>query len=70
MVFPKPQPSRGRINRAGELLRADAQSGVATTLEELDRWTWAYSVLANWRACHNYPINTFQSTPQEPTQGD
>lgn len=23
---------------------------------------WAYEVLGNWRACHNYPINTFQAT--------
>ena len=23
---------------------------------------WAMEVLANWRACHAYPINTFQAT--------
>jgi len=62
MVFPKPENSRGQVNRAGEILRAYAQSTEAAPIEQLDEWNWAYEVLANWRACHNYPINTFQAT--------
>lgn len=64
MSFPKPQYSRGDVNRAGETLRAES-----TITDERDSPTvdpdelyWAYQVLGNWRACHNYPINTFQST--------
>lgn len=62
MAFPKPENSRGQVNRAGEILRAYAQSTEAVPIEQLDEWNWAYEVLANWRACHNYPINTFQAT--------
>src|SRR5258708_23776851 len=61
-AFPKPENSRGKVNRAGEILRAYAQSTEAVPIEQLDEWNWAYEVLANWRACHNYPINTFQAT--------
>src|SRR5258708_37686374 len=62
MAFPKPENSRGQVNRAGEILRAYAQSTEAVPIEQLDEWNWAYEVLANWRACHNYPITTFQAT--------
>ena len=62
MTFPKPEYSRGQVNRAGEILRAYAQSTEPVSIEQLDEWDWAYKVLANWRACHNYPINTFQAT--------
>jgi putative GTP pyrophosphokinase len=62
MAFPKPQNSRGRVNRAGEILRAYAQSVEAVSIEEEEEASWAYDVLSNWRACHNYPINTFQAT--------
>src|SRR5262249_39768185 len=62
MVFPKPDHSRAQVNKAGDILRAYAQSTAAVSIEQLDEWNWAYDVLANWRACHNYPINTFQAT--------
>jgi putative GTP pyrophosphokinase len=62
MAFPKPEHSRGQVNRAGEILRVYAQSIEPVSIEQLDEWNWAYKVLANWRACHNYPINTFQAT--------
>ena len=69
MEFPKPENSRGQVNRAGEILRAYAQSADAVTIEQLDEWEWAYKVLANWRACHNYPINTFQATLRSRLKG-
>jgi hypothetical protein len=53
MPWPTPQFTKGEVNRAGRIL-VDPQ-----TTQELD---WAYSVLGNWRACHGYPVNTFQAT--------
>ncbi|MCC8487118.1 RelA/SpoT domain-containing protein [Xanthomonas campestris pv. raphani] len=54
MAFVKPAYSRKQISRAGDLLvKPDVSE------EEL---VWAADVLTNWRACHGYPINTFQAT--------
>jgi len=54
MAWPTPQFSKGDINRAGAILaKLDSKE------EELE---WAHAVLGNWRACHGYPINTFQAT--------
>lgn len=64
MVFPKPLYTRGEINKAGEILRAAwvvTQDSNAAGVDPDDLF-WAYEVLGNWRACHNYPINTFQAT--------
>ncbi len=55
MAFVEPQYSKSQVNRAGEILAA----GEVYSLEDQD---WAGAVLANWRACHAYPINTFQAT--------
>lgn len=49
-----PQYSRSQVNRAGEVLR-QSDSPDSARLEATD-------VLSNWRASHNYPINTFQAT--------
>jgi len=71
VVFPKPLYTRGQVNKAGELIRAayqvetqDAAAGV-----DPDDFYWAYEVLGNWRACHNYPINTFQATLRSKLRG-
>ena len=55
MAFPHPQYTKGEINRAGEIIKC------------IDHYSapdqdWAADVLANFRACHGYPINTFQAT--------
>ena len=54
-----PKFSRSQVNRAGEIL-------VHATIQRSPRNTpdlaWAKQVLVDWRASHNYPINTFQST--------
>ncbi len=55
MSFVTPQFTRSQVNRAGEIL-AHPQ-GVPVADQQ-----WAADVLANWRACHGYPINTFQAT--------
>jgi len=53
MAFVKPRFSKPEINRAGKILASDKPNP--------NDWLWAYEVLANWRACHGYSINTFQS---------
>ena len=54
MGWPKPKHSKGQVSRAGSTL-IDPKA-------EFFEWRDAYDVLANWRACHGYPINTFQAT--------
>ena len=54
MAFAVPRFQKREVNLAGTILAAGS-----TNLEE---FIWAYEVLANWRACHGYPINTFQAT--------
>ncbi len=55
MAFsPVPKESKNKINKAGQILVKDNPSD-----EELD---WALDLANSWRACHAYPINTFNST--------
>jgi hypothetical protein len=61
MPWPIPAYSRGQVNRAGEILR----NGLAST-NDLD---FATDVLTNWRACHGYPLNTFQATLRRKLRG-
>lgn len=56
MTWPTPKFSRTQVNRAGQILTKEIDS------IELDDWLWAHDVLSNWRACHGYPVNTFQAT--------
>lgn len=55
MAFAAPNYSKSQVNKAGEIL---ADLGTYSASEQ----EWASRVLANWRACHGYPINTFQAT--------
>jgi ppGpp synthetase/RelA/SpoT-type nucleotidyltranferase len=50
MAFPKLQYSRSQVDKAGEILLKN------------DNDEWSNTVLTNWRACHGYPVNTFQAT--------
>ncbi len=53
----EPQYSRTQVNRAGRVLVA-----VESTFEEqID----ALVIVNNWRASHNFPLNTFQTTLRE-----
>ena len=55
MSFTKvPKESKSQINRAGQVLAENKPNGV--TLEQ------AKKLADKWRACHAYPINTFNST--------
>lgn len=54
MSYPVPKYTKSTINRAGKIL---VDSKASTAKRE-----FALEVLSNWRACHGYPVNTFQST--------
>jgi hypothetical protein len=61
MVWPTPEYSRNRVTRAGEfLVKYKSHEDLSDT--EFEDLIDAHLVLANWRACHGYPINTFQAT--------
>lgn len=49
-----PVPSKTQVQKAGKLLAENT-----ATNEEFNQ---AMATLSNWRALHNYPINTFQAT--------
>ncbi len=55
MAFVEPRYSKSQVNKAGDILVSPESYSV------FDQ-QWADDVLANWRACHGYPINTFQAT--------
>ena len=50
--YTKPEYSRRAVNRAGEVLINNSASE-----EERDE---SLTIINNWRASHNYPLNTFQ----------
>ena len=50
----RPEESGGEVNRAGQVLVLGASG--PTELES------ARNLAERWRACHAYPINTFQAT--------
>lgn len=54
MAWPIPLYSKKQVSLAGEILSKDSL--------DFEKWFWADDVLTNWRACHGYPINTFQAT--------
>jgi len=54
MVFAVPNFSRKGINRAGTVLIDDTVPR--------DAFDDALTLLNHWRACHAYPVNTFQAT--------
>jgi len=55
MAFVEPGYSRSHVNKAGMIL-ANPEAFSPADQE------WGDDVLTNWRACHGYPINTFQAT--------
>ncbi|MBI5520588.1 MAG: RelA/SpoT domain-containing protein [Desulfovibrio sp.] len=61
MSFEKPCYSKKAVNRAGAIL--------ASADIDFEKFTWALDVLANWRASHSYPINTFQATLRKKLKG-
>jgi len=55
VAFVKPWFTKNQVNKAGEILACPDNFSI---FDEV----WATDVLANWRAAHAYPINTFQAT--------
>ena len=51
---PVPKESKNQINKAGKILISKNRSS--------DELYWAIDLAEKWRACHAYPINTFQAT--------
>lgn len=51
---PVPNVSKSKINKAGKILKASDSAE-----REI---VWATDIAGQWRACHAYPINTFQAT--------
>lgn len=54
MSWPTPQHSKTKVNKAGQVLIEAAP--------DFNDYLGAFFVVDNWRACHGYPINTFQAT--------
>ena len=54
MSFTVPSFTRGQVNRAGIVL-LDQTANDQTKTDSL-------ALINHWRACHAYPINTFQAT--------
>lgn len=50
--YPKPEYSRREVNRAGEVFISPSST--------LDQKEEALIIINNWRASHNFPLNTFQ----------
>src|SRR2546430_5146054 len=64
MAFPSvPKASKGQINKAGEILSSSDKSDAIAVLS-------AWELAAAWRACHAYPINTFQATLRTKLRGN
>jgi len=53
MAWAKPLYSRDKINLAGNLLIGNPAPGLSVDL--------AFDIINNWRASHNFPLNTFQT---------
>lgn len=49
-----PSYSRSEVNKAGEILIDLANASLSES-------SWALDVMNNWRAAHDYPVNTFQA---------
>lgn len=54
MGWPKLKYSKNEVNRSGNILKKQDR--------DTKEFEWAMDVLNNWRACHGYPMNTFNST--------
>src|SRR5260221_13038809 len=51
-----PAESKNQINKAGKILSGRIPNSITDEFEN------AIKLTSKWRACHAYPINTFQST--------
>lgn len=56
MLWAIPENSREKVNAAGRTL----VQGMGDTLEDLNVYLDAHAVMSNWRASHQFPLNTFK----------
>ena len=61
MQWAIPENSRERVNAAGRTL----VEGIGDEPESIDRYLDAYAVMSNWRASHQFPLNTFKINLRE-----
>lgn len=61
MQWAIPENSRERVNAAGRTL----VGGLGNTFDDMDRYLDAYAVMSNWRASHQFPLNTFKINLRE-----
>ncbi len=52
-----PKYSKSEVNKAGSILTRFPRDNSI----DINQLPWAFSVLSNWRASHDYPLNTFQA---------
>jgi ppGpp synthetase/RelA/SpoT-type nucleotidyltranferase len=55
MEWAKPENSKNQIDKAGKIIVSDCDKSSA-------QYSDALSIVNNWRASHNYPLNTFKVT--------
>ena len=60
MTWPKRIYSKVCINKAGQFLVEDLRDPL--NFDNIDEYIESIDIVGNWRACHGYPLNTFQST--------
>lgn len=74
MEWVRPQYSKGKIDRSGKALMTPIE-----TIDDLNNYSEALSVISNWRASHNYPhawatavetVGTFLKQPLKSSLGE
>jgi hypothetical protein len=60
-----PKASKNQINKAGERLKSEK----IIRFEDISAYADALELAGQWRACHAYPINTFQATLRDKVRG-
>lgn len=63
-----PTESKKKINKAGNFL-AKFNNITSVGHEEMTEYFIAQDLANRWRACHAYPINTFQATLRTKLKG-
>ena len=58
MAWTEPEYSREEINASGKML---VKSILDMELDEWDKYYRAIDIINHYRACHSYPLNTFQT---------
>ncbi|WP_310630673.1 RelA/SpoT domain-containing protein [Paraburkholderia sp.] len=60
MYWATPEHSREKVNAAGRILVRKWDESLQIPLEEFDAYLDSTAVMSNWRASHQFPLNTFK----------